>query len=122
MGLEEPSLQPGVPMAEFVAQALAEYDAIRGEFWYDDQDAFGLCNAGAMASGGSHFTGQICEFDHGTKFHESQTRAATLPPGYALVVAACGNQGRGDKRHKLARAMARSAHMAWCSGARRQGE
>jgi len=112
----------GVPLAEFVAQSLAEYDKTRGYFWYDDQDAFGLCNAGAMASGGAHFTGEICEYDHGTKYHDSETRRAPLPEGYSLVVAACGNEGKGTDTANMSRAMARAAHVAWCSGARRQEE
>jgi len=119
--LDEPMLEPGVPLAEFVANALAKYDSTQGDFWYDEQLAFGLCNAGAMCAS-SAITGAICKFDHGTQYRESATYPAYLPEGYQVVIAACGNDPRGAAREELNRAKARAAHVAWQSGARRTTE
>jgi hypothetical protein len=118
---EEAMLEKGLPLAEFVSHALARYDSLKGHFWYDEQDAFGVCNAGAMAAIAS-VPRAICKFDRGTKYHDGVVDAGLLPPGYYFVVAAFGTQNKGRKELDLNRAKARAAHVAWCSGARRTEE
>jgi len=118
----QPILAPGIPIADFAAQALAVYDTERGDFWYDQQMADGLTSAGTLAAAAC-MMGKIGRFEHSKQHAEGHcSQSVSLPAGYHVVVAALGTAESGKEHVETARSQARAAHVAWQSGTRRTTE